>query len=174
MPFLRLLLVIAIFYSSPFSGSAQPPGWTSLTYNKATLNYPNSWHVVRESRGQHTRVTMTPDSMQQLAMRMVTMYDVPTDEKHNFAFFKKNFSSILQPSIGSDGKILKTEDITFKGHDAIYAEVTADSLPIKVYYIDAGTDMYMVLVTQRRYSEVADPGLERDGMGILNSINFLK
>ncbi len=80
--------------------------------------------------------------------------------------------AILKPWVDQGGKILKSEEITFKGHKSMYAEIIASSLPTKVYGVDAGDYIYVIVLTRRRYSKIADAGLERDGTGILNSISF--
>ncbi len=172
MPFLRLLPITIVFYLFGFTVKTQLPGWKSVKCGKASLNFPGTWHMTRETRGAQVRVTLTPDSMQQLTMRMFEIIYLPMGGEHNYAWFKKNFASMLQPYVDQGGKILKTTEITFKGHTSMYAEMIASSLPVKVYGINGGSEIYLIVLTQRRYVKVADPGLERDGNGILNSIAF--
>ena len=172
MPILRVLSIIVVMSCLAFGGRAQQTSWKSLKLNKVSVNYPPSWHLTRETRGAQVRVTLTPDSMQQLTMRMFEIMELPLDGEHNYAYFKKEFPTILKPWVDQGGKILKSEEITFKNHTSMYAEIIASSLPTKVYGVDAGDYIYVIVLTRRRYSKIADPGLERDGMGILNSISF--
>jgi hypothetical protein len=174
MPFLGLPLAIILCCSFGCPVDVQPTGWKLLQLGKATVNYPASWQIAKASRDGQNRVTMTPDSMKQLTMRMVEIFYLATDEKRNFATLKQNFVAIVQPMIGSEGKIGKTEDIVFKGHKGIYAELVNSSLPIKLYAIDGGANLYLFLLTCRRYTQVANPALERDEKAILNSISFDK
>jgi hypothetical protein len=160
--------------SCSYPADAQLTGWKVIKFNKATISCPANWHISKENHENQSRISMTPDSMQQLTLRLVVLFDLPTDDQHNFALFKTNFAAIVQPSIGPEAKISKIEEISFKGHKCMYAEIARNSLPIKLYAINAGNDMYIFLLTQRRYSQVADPAMERDGMAILNSIAFDK
>ncbi len=73
---------------------------------------------------------------------------------------------------GSDAKVVKTEEITFKGHKCIYADVIQNGLPNKMYGIDAGKVLYLVIMYPRRYIKVPDAAMERDETMILNSFVF--
>ena len=143
-----------------------------MKYGKAVFSYPHSWRMTSEKKGQVTLVSVTPDSMKNLTMKMVEVFDLPTDAEHNFAFFKKNFTMIIQSTIGTEGKILKTQETTFKEHKTMYAEAISSSLPIKVYGVNAGAHICVVILTQRRYSQIPDPAMERDEAAILNSFKF--
>jgi hypothetical protein len=110
--------------------------------------------------------------MQRLTMRMFEMMELPVDSAHDYGYLKKSFKALLHPSSESPTKILKTEEIIFKAHNCMYAEMTNNSLPQKVYAIDAGHIIYLVILTESRYSKIADPGMKRDGMAILNSITL--
>lgn len=172
MPSFRYLLTAAVIFSLTVTSRAQTAGWKSVTYGKASLHYPPTWHLTRDSRGTQTRISLTPDSMQNLSMRMIEMYELPSNAEHNYAFFKANFTELIKNGTSSDAKFLKMEEMSFKGHKCMHAEIISGSLPSSVYGIDAGADIYLILVTKRRYSQVADPGLDRDGTAILNSISF--
>jgi hypothetical protein len=151
-------------------GRGQSANWKTLQCSKVSLTYPPTWHLTEERRGAQRRYTLTPDSMQHLTMRMFELLELPLGGDHDYAYFKKNFKLLLHPNDEVTTKILKTGEITFKGHNCMYAEMTNLSLPQKVYGIDAGNVVYLIIVTERRYIRVADPGLERDGKAILNSI----
>ena len=172
MPVLRPLLFTALMNCVAFAGRAQQAAWKSLKLSKVSLNYPPTWHMTRETRGTQIRITFTPDSMQHLSMRMFEIMELPVAGDRKYPYFKKNFAVFLQPWVDQGGKILKDEEVTFKGHTTMYAEVIANSLPIKVYVVDAGDYLYVIILRRRRYSNVAYLGLERDGVGILNSIVF--
>jgi len=128
--------------------------------------------MTREAHGEQTRVTLTPDSMQNLAMRIIEIIDLPLSGSHTYANFKSNFTSILEAQPDAGIKVTKNEEITFKGHKTMYADIIRSSLPGKVYAIDGGTDIYLLFVLLRRHITVADPALERDEKTILNSIAF--
>jgi hypothetical protein len=161
-----------LYCSIGYPCDAQPTGWKLIKFGKATISYPANWHIANDTHENQSRVSMTPDSMQQLNLRLVVLFDLPTDDQHTFALFKKNFVGIVQPSIGPEAKMSKIEEISFKGHKCMYAEIARNSLPIKLYAINAGNDMYIFLLTLRRYSQVADTAMERDEMAILNSFAF--
>ena len=154
------------------AGRGQGATWKTVLCGKVSVKYPPTWHQTRDAHGSQVRITLTPDSMQNLTMRMFVIFDLPTDAQHNYAYFKKNFVPLIKAGVEADAKIVKTEEITFKEHKTMYAEIISSSLPVKLYGIDAGSHIYMVVLTQRRYSQVADPGIERDDMGILNSMKF--
>lgn len=54
----------------------------------------------------------------------------------------------------------------------MYAEGVMNGLPVKVYALDELLYIYILLLTERRYIETADPALERDESAILNSITY--
>jgi hypothetical protein len=54
----------------------------------------------------------------------------------------------------------------------MYAEAFINGLPAKIYGLDGLFYVYILLLTQRRYTQVPDPALERDEMIILNSITY--
>lgn len=156
------------------AGWAQPAGWKKLEFDKVSLSYPPTWHLTQERRGQQRRFTVTPDSMQKLSMRMFEIMELPIGEGHDYAFFKKFFSTVLHGDGEANIKPLKTEEITFKGYKAMYAEVMSNSLPAKLYGVDGGSVIYLIVVMERRYSQVADAGIKRDANAILNSVNIGK
>ena len=110
--------------------------------------------------------------MQRLTMRMFEMMEIHVDSAHGYSYFKKSFNTLLHPNAESPTKVLKTEEITFKAHNCMYAEMTNNSLPQKVYAIDAGKIIYLIILTESRYSKIADPKMKRDGMAILQSITL--
>lgn len=172
MPFLRQPLIAFLCCALAIRGHAQSPSWKSLSYGKITLHYPPTWHMTKEARGRQARVTLTPDSMQHLTMRIVEFIGLPTDDSHNYASFKSGFVSLLEAQPDAGMKVTKSEEITFKDHKTMYAEVMRNSLQTKVYGIDGGTYIYLFFLLPRRYSAVPDPALERDEKAILNSITF--
>jgi hypothetical protein len=167
----KLILSVAICCVT-ITGYGQSASWKPAKIGTLSLRYPPSWHYAKETRGKEFRISITPDSMQHLGMRMFIIFPLSVNGEHNFAFFKKNFNLILRGAIGSDGKIVKTAETTFRGHKCMYAEAVESSLPEKVYGVDGGDLIYVIIVMPRRYVSVADPGIERDENGILNSIVF--
>ena len=172
MPFLRQLLVIAVCCVLALPGRSQPPTWKPMRFGKISLNYPSTWHMSREAHGEQTRVTLTPDSMQHLTMRIIEIFELPLSGDHTYANFRSGFASILEAQPEAGIKVTRSEETTFKGHKTMYAEIIRNSLPGKVYGIDGGTDIYLLFVLPRRYAAVPDPALERDEKVILNSIAF--
>jgi hypothetical protein len=110
--------------------------------------------------------------MQHLTMRLIDIVDLPVIGNYTYAYFKSGFVSLLEGQADAGIKVTKSEEIMFKDHKTMYAEVIRNSLPAKVYGIDCGTDIYVFFVTPKRYSTVPDPALERDEKAILNSITF--
>ena len=166
------LIIAIVFCCLALAGRGQPADWKTLQCTKVSLRYPPTWHPAEESRGQQKRYTLTPDSMQRLTMRMFDMMELHVDSAHGYGYFKNSFNTLLHPNAKSPTKILKTGEITFKGHNCMYAEMTNNGLPQKVYAIDAGHIIYLVILTESRYSKIADPAMKRDGMAILNSITL--
>jgi len=172
MPSLRHLFAVIVIASLTVTSQAQTAGWKSVIYGRISLHYPPTWHLTRDSRGAQTRISLTPDSMQNLTMRMFEAFELPSTAEHNYAFLKTNFTALIKTGVSEDAKFVKTEEISFKGHKCMHAEVISSGLPTSVYGIDAGADIYLIMITRRRYSQKADPGIERDGTAILNSISF--
>ncbi len=168
---MKKLLIYVIFCVPVLASYAQSSAWKSARYGKISLSYPPTWHMTKETRGSRSLVTLTPDSMQQLSMRMIEIFELPL-EGHSFADFKNNYVSMLKARSEDPINITKTDVITFKDHKAVYAELIRNSLPNKLYGIDGGTNIYVFLVLPRRYSTIADPAMERDEKAIMNSIKF--
>lgn len=165
----KYLIFSLVLCCLALAGRGQSATWKTLVCAKASLSYPPTWHLTEEHRGVQKRYTLTPDSMQRLSLRMFEVMELPLGGGHDYAYFKKNFKSLLHPNEQSSTNIQKIEEITFKSHNCMYAEMTNLNLPQKVYGVDAGNILYVIIVTERRYILVADPGLERDGKAILNS-----
>jgi len=153
-------------------GFGQNAEWKSLQLHIATFRYPASWQMLKDSHDNQTLIRLTPDSMQALSIKMVEIFDAPLTEQYDYKWFKANFPALLLPALGSGGKILTTKEIMFHGHSCMYADAISHGLPVKVYGLDGLFYAYTLLLTQRRYSQVADPALERDEMAILNSITY--
>lgn len=173
MPFQIHLLftVIICFFTS--AGHGQSPAWNSLRYGKISLHYPPTWHVNKEApHAGQSRLTLTPDSMRNLAMQIIEIYELTVSGDHTYARFKKDFATMLQSRPGMGTKVLKIEEISFKGHKTMYAETIQSSLPAKVYGINAGTEIYPIILIQRRHSNIPDLRMEQDEMAILNSITI--
>ena len=174
MTFSRKLLFVAVICLPAFAGHAQSPGWKSTQLGKISLQYPPGWQMKQETQGGLSRITLTPDSMQNLSMRMIELYDLPVSGTHTYTFFKENFAAMIQARDKDGTTIRKTAEISFKDHKTMYAEIVDRTLPAKVYGINNGTEIYMMIFVSRRHSWISDPGMERDEMGILNSITFGK
>jgi hypothetical protein len=173
MAFQRHLLYATVLCFFTFASHGQSPAWNSLRYGKISLHYPPTWHVNKEApHAGQSRLTLTPDSMQNLTMKIIEIYELTVSGDHTYARFKNDFASMLQSRSGMGTKVLKTEEISFKGHKTMYAETIQSSLPAKVYGINAGTEIYPIILIQRRYSNIPDPRLEQDEMAILNSITI--
>lgn len=172
MSLFRCLQIASIFCSLTLSGFGQDAGWKSLKLGNATFQYPQSWQMLKDSHGNQTLIQLTPDSMQDLSMKMVEIFDVPFSDKYDYKWLKGHFSQVVLPALGSDGKILATKEILFHNHSCVYADAVMNGLPAKVYALDGLFYCYILLLTQRRYTKVSDPALERDEMAILNSITY--
>jgi hypothetical protein len=172
MPILRQLLIYTVFGCQAFAGHAQHSTCVSLRNGKISLNYPPTWHMTKETRGNRTRTTLTPDSMQKLTMRMIEIVDIPVSSDYPYATLKSRFPSIVKMRPEDGIKITKIEEITFKDHKTMYAEFIRNGLPGKMYGIDGVPDIYLIAVTTRRYTNIPDVALERDEKMILNSITF--
>ncbi len=140
MPIQRFLLFIILSCFLTFTGSAQDPSWKPYKYGNISLKYPPTWLPNKESQGAQTRVTLTPDSMRRLTMRIIEIYELKVEGDHTFANFKSGFATSLK-SQDESTKVLKTEETSFKDHKAIYAEIIRSSLPARVYGINAGANI---------------------------------
>jgi len=136
------------------------------------MKYPPNWQTTKETYKGQARGTLTPDSMRQLTMRIVEVIELPLDGNHTYAGFKQNFAAILKSQPDLATKVLKVEEISLKDHKAMYAELIHNSLPAKLYAINAGSKLYMVFVLKTRHVDVPDPKMEKDGAAIVNSIAF--
>jgi hypothetical protein len=172
MPFPRCLSIAAIFCCLVLDNFGQGADWKPLQLDIATFHYPPSWQMLKAAHGNQTLIRLTPDSMASLTMKMVEIFDAPLTEKYDYKWFKGHFSQVILPALGSGGKILETKEITFHNHACIYADAVMNGLPVKVYALDGLFYAYILLLTQRRYSQVPNPALERDEMAILNSITY--
>jgi hypothetical protein len=172
MPLRRCLSIGAILCCLALNGLGQGTGWKTLKLNTATFHYPATWQMLKDSKGEQKLIRLTPDSMQHLDMKMVEIFDAPLTEQYSFKWFEEHFSDVVLPALGSKGKIFTTKEIVFHNHPCLYAEGVIHGIPVKVYGLDGLFYVYILLLTQRRYSQVADPALERDEMAILNSITY--
>jgi hypothetical protein len=172
MPLLRCLSIGAILCCLALNDFGQAADWKPLKLDIATFHYPGSWQMLKASKNNQTLIRLTPDSMQDLPMKMVEIFDAPLIEEYDFKWFKGHFSEVVLPALGSGGKLLTTKEIVFHGHSCMYADAVMNGLPVKVYGLDGLFYVYILLLTQRRYSQVADPALDRDEMAILNSITY--
>jgi hypothetical protein len=172
MRFLSHLLFAALSCFFTFAGHSQAPAWNSLRYGKVSLNYPPTWRTTKESHGGQTHATLTPDSMRTLSMRIIEIYEVPLGGDHTYARFKKDFVAILSSQSDGSTKVLKSEEISFKGHKTMYAEIIRSSLPAKLYAINAGSRIYLVFLLLSRHVNIPDPKLEKEEKAILNSITI--
>lgn len=169
---MRPLFIALLITTLTLTTHAQTSAWKSTTYGKVSLRYPPTWHLARYDRGIQTHISITPDSMKNLLMQMFEVWELPTSAEHNYAFFKANLAPILRNATAPDATVVKKEEISFKGHKCVRTEMLSGSLPTTVYGVDAGTAIYLVVLTPRRYIKIADPGMERDERAILNSITF--
>ena len=165
-----LFAALACFLTSATYGQA--PAWKSLRYGKVSLNYPPTWRTTKESHEGQTHVTLTPDSMQNLSMRIIEIYEIPLGGDHTYARFKKDFAANLNSQPDGSTKVLKVEEISFKGHKTLYTEIIRSSLPAKAYAINAGSRIYLIFLLLSRHVNVPDPKMEKDEKAILNSITF--
>jgi hypothetical protein len=172
MPELRCLSIAAMLCCLALSDFGQSAAWKPLKLDIATFRYPSSWQILKDTHGNQTLIRLTPDSMQNLSMKMVEIFDAPLTDRYDYKWFKAHFSDVVLPALGSGGKILTTKETIFHGHSCMYAEAVMNGLPVKVYGLDGLFYVYILLLTQRRYSQIPDPALERDEMTILNSITY--
>jgi hypothetical protein len=77
MPKLRCLSIAAILCCLAFSDFGQSAEWKSLKLDIATFRYPSSWQMLKDTHGNQTLIRLTPDSMQNLSMKMVEIFDAP-------------------------------------------------------------------------------------------------
>jgi hypothetical protein len=172
MPMLRFLSIAAILCCLALNDFGQGAGWKPLKLDNATFHYPGSWQMLKASKANQTLIQLTPDSMQNLSMKMVEIFDAPLIGQYDYKWFKGHFTEVVLPALGSGGKLLTTKEIVFHGHSCMYADAVMNGLPVKIYGLDGLFYVYILMLTQRRYSQVADPALERDEMAILNSVTY--
>jgi hypothetical protein len=166
----RVLHLIG-FLCVALSAGGQTIAWKVVNYGGISVMYPPTWHMTKERHESLTRVTLTPDSMQNLDMRLVQIYEFPTSSNHTYESFKTVFPSMLKVQFGTEVPTPKIDEISFKDHKALYAEIKSE-LPSKAYALNAGAAIYVIILQQRRWIHTPDPGMERDEKAILNSITF--
>jgi hypothetical protein len=172
MLMLRSLSIAAILCCGALNDCSQGVGWKPLKLGNATFHYPGSWKMLNASKPNQTLILLTPDSMENLSMKMVEIFDAPLIGQYDYKWFKGHFKEVVLPALGSGGKLLTTKEIGFHGHSCMYADAVMNGLPVKIYGLDGLFYVYILMLTQRRYSQVADPALERDEMAILNSVTY--
>ncbi|HVV07053.1 MAG TPA: hypothetical protein VHC96_22650 [Puia sp.] len=172
MLFQRYFLFVTLSCLFTMAGRGQAPSWKSLQLGVLSLKYPPTW-VMEKTHGKvETYVVLTPDSMRSLPIKVLQIIELPVIGDHTYARFKKDFATMLTSNPDWPTKILKTEEISFKGHKTMYAEIIRSSLRGKVYGINTGGVIYAILLLQSRHVGVPDPKMERDGAAILDSITF--
>jgi hypothetical protein len=67
--------------------------------------------MLEASKGNQTLIRLTPDSMQDLPMKMVEIFDAPLTDEYDFKWFKGHFSEVVLPALKSGGKLLATKEI---------------------------------------------------------------
>jgi len=164
--------MVVIFCCLAFGSFGQTDGWKPLKLDFATFYYPPSWQMLKDTLTNKTLVRLTPDSMQHLSMKMIEIFQAPLFDKYNFNWFKEHFEQVVMPGLGEGAKILTKKEIIFHNHACMYADAVVNGLPVKVYGLDGLFYVYILVLTQRRYSRVPDPALERDEMAILNSVTY--
>jgi len=102
------LLATSLCCTLTLSNLAQPASWKTLYHGKMSLSSPPTWHLTQNEKDRQTRITLTPDSMQHLDMRMLVIFELPVNGEHNYTFFKSNFKTVVQSGIGPQAKFLKT------------------------------------------------------------------
>ncbi len=167
----KRFLYLVSFLCVALSAGAQTIAWKVVTYGRISVMYPPTWHMSKERHEPLTRVTLTPDSMQDLDMRLVQIYEFPTNSNHTYESFKTIFPSLLKAQFGTGVPTPKIDEISFKDHKALYADVKSE-LPSKAFALNAGAAIYVIILQQRRWIHTPDPGIERDEKAILNSITF--
>lgn len=168
----RYFLLAIVTGCTALTGHAQTPGWKPLKVGNISLRYPPNWQLDSAGNGDQMGITMTPDSMRDLNMRVCVIFRLSADSSRDYGYIKKNFMAMIESSIGPDAYFLRTVDTTLKNHKTMYAEATLRALPMKIYGFSVGAYNYIFLFTLRRHFQVADPRLERDEAAILNSISF--
>jgi len=83
---LRQLLATSLGCALTLSGLAQSASWKTLHHGKMSLSYPPTWHLTQNEKDQQTRFTLTPDSMQNLDMRMLMVFELPVTGDRNYTF----------------------------------------------------------------------------------------
>jgi len=172
MPFQRYFLFVTLSCLFTMAGRAQAPSWKTLQLGVLSLKYPPTWVMAKRHGKVETYVVLTPDSMRNLPIKVFQIIELPVIGDHTYARFKKDFATVLTSNPDWPTKILKSKEISFKGHKTMYAEIIRSSLPGKVYGINAGGVIYAILLLQSRHVGVPDPKMEKDGAAILNSITI--
>jgi len=98
MPFQRYLLFVTLFCISTFAGFGQGPTWKSLRIGLMSLKYPPTWQTEKHKGEIETLVSLTPDSMRNLGMRIIQISELPIIGDHTYANFKKGFAAALPHS----------------------------------------------------------------------------
>jgi hypothetical protein len=101
------------------AGRAQGSAWKAVKVGNITLKYPPNWQVDSSGSGEQMGVTLTPDSLRDLNMRMCVIFRLSTDSSHDYGYLKTNFTSLIESSIGPDAYFLRLADTDETGTSPI-------------------------------------------------------
>lgn len=166
----RTILVVLLIFSFRVHSIAQEVTYDTLRQGKVLLRFPHTWHPLKEIRDNFTRITLTPDSLNDLKMKAFELIEFDM-HGNSFEEFKEDFLYTIR-SRAKDVKIwiVKKQDIVFKGRKTVYAEVTIGPIPEKVYGIDGGKMLYLISLLGRDINGAPDKRLEQDEKAILQSM----
>ncbi|HTR29744.1 MAG TPA: hypothetical protein VMH27_10775 [Puia sp.] len=172
MTFIRPLVFPALLLAVSTAAFSQSAAWRTLRSGKISLKYPPAWHATNEPFHSGIRITLTPDSLKDMAIRAVEILEAPVKGDLDFTGFKADFKTIIRSRTKDDTTQFTTmvKQIVFKGRETVYVEALEGGIPAKVYGINGGTVIYYITLLARPQRGSNDRQLGQDEEAILNSL----
>jgi hypothetical protein len=161
-------LLLTAYFTGMFSCQSQSPKstdtsaissylstivWKEAKYNNVFFKYPSDWFYEKETVQGWTRLTATPESLKHIkTVRAFEVIEIDPGGR-TFAEFKRDFVYTISNRGGSPATLIEREEITFKNHEAVYAEIIQDpkdaAMPTKSWGLHAGNKFYLVTIISR-------------------------
>ena len=149
--------------------------WKKAKSGNISFQYPPDWSFEDETLRGQKRVTVTPNAYKQI--KMVRAFEIIeiTPSGKTFKDFKNNLIDIISNRGGSKAKLIKKEELKFKGYEAIYAEIIEDPketpIPAKVYGVNKINKFYLITLLSRE-GDPKEPHYEDILKQILDSLTL--
>lgn len=169
------LIIITLFLSSSSFCKAQTPAYHSLKNGKVFMKVPNTWTSQIDTIKDVFRISVTPDTLADLTIKAIELFEIKMHGR-TFAKFKEDFDHTITSRMGGgrDSKILRKENIVFKGYQTVYAEAISNNVRTKNYGVNCGSTVYLLILVDRDVNGVFDTRMQKEEEAILSSLIIYK